>query len=345
MRSLAPRHTAHCANSANVICRWLTTQNVRIPARRTPQRRRTSAEQRRFEARITPSQRRCSGRRLEIYDATLNSIRDCTTVRTSPANSAKALRFARITYSLVWYSKLIDAGDNNLIKPLSLTDHCRPLGRASLIEISPIGKASRLQPVTIDQHPPRRLTAPAAFPDLDAALAARGIALKAGDSRRKVKAQEQSVADAAEPPIDEDGRLSPHPAAFVGAVLGLALVGLLVFSVMKVSGDSIRPAAPIINMPASSTAAPTPVAEPPPPATPAATPPTPDVAPPQLAAASQAVPAPTPASPTVPSALSIASSVTAQTMVVQPPPQPEAAPEDSLRSRLHERFPQLFPEP
>jgi hypothetical protein len=238
---------------------------------------------------------------------------------------------------------LIDAGDNNLIKPLSLTAHCRPLGRASLIEISPIGKASRLQPVTNDANPPRRLTAPEAFPDLDAALAARGIALKAGTPGRRIGAQALPVVDASEPPADDNGHSSPHPAAFAGAVLGLALVGLLVFSVMKVSGDSIRPAAPIINMPASSTAAPTPVAGPPPPAPPAATPPKPDVAP-QLAAASQAVPAPTPAPPTVPSALSFAANLTAQTMVVQPPPQPEEAPEDSLRSRLHERFPQLFPE-
>jgi hypothetical protein len=198
--------------------------------------------------------------------------------------------------------------------------------------------------VTNDTNPPRRLTAPEAFPDLDAALAARGIALKASAPCRKVDAPEEPVIDAAAPP-DEDRRSSPHPAAFAGAVLGLALVGLLVFSVMRVSGDSIRPAAPIVNTPGSSTAAPTPVAALPPPAEPAATPPTPDAAPPQLAAASQAVPPPAPASPIVPSALMIASSVTAQTMVVPPPPQPENTPEDSLRSRLHEHFPQLFPAP
>lgn len=205
-------------------------------------------------------------------------------------------------------------------------------------------KASRLRPVINDQNPPRRLTPPEAFPDLDAALAARGIALKASAPRRKVEVLEEPVIDAAEAP-NEDRRSSPHPAAFAGAVLGLALVGLLVFSVMKVSGDSIRPAAPIINMPATSATAPPPVEALPPPTTPAAIPPTPAVAPPQLAAASQTAPAPTPTSPPTPSALSNASSVTAETMVAPPPPQPERTPEDSLRSRLHEHFPQLFPDP
>ena len=198
--------------------------------------------------------------------------------------------------------------------------------------------------MTIDQHPPRRLTAPEAFPDLDAALAARGIALKASTSHRAIADAEQPVTGV-EPPARVDEGEQPHPAAFVGAVLGLILVGVLVFSVVKVSGDSMRPDTPILNMPTSSEAAPTPIAESPPPEPPAPAPPTPDVAPPQLAAASQDVAPPIPASQTVPTALSIASSVTAQTMVVQPPPQPEEAPVDSLRSRLHERFPQLFPEP
>ena len=71
---------------------------------------------------------------------------------------------------------------------------------------------------------------------------------------------------AAQQPSDLNGRSSPHPVAFTGAVLGLALIGLLVFSVVRVSGDSIRPAVPILNAPATSTAAPTPVAALPPPA-------------------------------------------------------------------------------
>ncbi len=195
-----------------------------------------------------------------------------------------------------------------------------------------------------DKNPPRRLTPPEAFPDLDAALAARGIALKAGASCSRVDQPEEPLTDAAQQPVDLNGRSSPHPVAFTGAVLGLALIGLLVFSVVRVSGDSIRPAVPILNTPATSTAAPTPVAALPPPAEPAAIPPTPEVAPPQLAAASQDVPPPAPASPTVPSALVTASTMTAQTMTAKPP-QPEHTPEDSMRSRLHERFPLLFPAP
>jgi hypothetical protein len=167
-------------------------------------------------------------------------------------------------------------------------------------------------------NPPRRLTPPQAFPDLDAALAARGIALKASASCSRVDGPKEPLTSANQQPVDVNERSSPHPvAAFTGAVLGLALIGLLVFSVIKVSGESIRPDTPIINTPATSTAAPTPVAALPLPAKPAPLPPTPEVAPPQLAAASQAV----------------------------PPPQPENTPEGSLRSRLHERFPLLFPAP
>jgi len=194
------------------------------------------------------------------------------------------------------------------------------------------------------------LTPPAAFPDLDAALAARGIALNASAPRRRVDEPEEPLTEAVQQPADSIGRSSPHPvAAFTGAVLGLALIGLLVFSVIRVSGDSLRPAAPIANTSATSTAVPAPVAALPPSAEPAVIPPTPEVAPPQLAADSQAVPPPTPASPTVPSDLLIASSMTAQTMVAKPPPQaepePEITPKDSLRSLLQERFPQLFPAP
>lgn len=196
-----------------------------------------------------------------------------------------------------------------------------------------------------DKHPPRRLAPPEAFPDLDAALAARGIALKASASCRRVDEPEEPLTDAAQQPADVNGRSSPHPVAFTGAVLALALIGLLVFSVVRMSGDSIRPAVPILNTPATSTAAPTPVAASPLPAEPAAIPPTPEVAPPQLAAASQDVPPPAPASPTVQSALLTASIMTAQTMTATPPPQPDNTPEDSMRSRLHERFPLPFPTP
>ncbi|WNG91296.1 hypothetical protein [Mycobacterium sp. ITM-2016-00318] len=193
-----------------------------------------------------------------------------------------------------------------------------------------------------DKNPPRRLTPPEAFPDLDAALAARGLALNAGAPRRRVNEPEERLTDAVQQPAGLNGGSSPHVGAFTGAVLGLVLIGLLVLSVIRVSGDSIRPAAPIANTPATSTAAPAPVAAVPPPA---AIPPTPDSAPPELAAASQAAPPPTSASPTVPSAVVIASEMTAQTMIAKPPPPPESTPEDSLRSRLRERFEQLFPGP
>ena len=100
-----------------------------------------------------------------------------------------------------------------------------------------------------DKHPPRRLTPPEAFPDLDAALAARGIALKASAPCRRVDEPEEPLTDAAQQPADVNGHSSPHPvAAFTGAVLGLALIGLLVFSVIRVSGNSIRPAVPILNI-------------------------------------------------------------------------------------------------
>jgi hypothetical protein len=203
--------------------------------------------------------------------------------------------------------------------------------------------------VTRDETPPHRLTTPEAFPDLDAALAASVIARNASARRRKVEEPEEPVTYAAEPLIDADERSQPHPAAFAGAALGLVLIGLLVFSVVRVSDDSIRPPAPV-NVPTSSLDAPTPVAAAGPPAvTPAVTPPTPDVAAPQLEAASPtAVPPPLPlASPPVPAALFNASTVTAQTMIAKPPPppEPEIAPQDSLRARLHERFPELFPAP
>jgi hypothetical protein len=203
--------------------------------------------------------------------------------------------------------------------------------------------------VSSEKDPPRRLTPPEAFPDLDVALAARGVALNASAPRSRVDEPEEPLTDAVQQPADSIGRSPPHPVAtLTGAVLGLALIGLLVFSVIRVSGDSIpRPAAPIINMPAPSTAVPAPVAALPPSAEPAAIPPTPEVAPPQLAADSQAVPPPTPAPPTVPSDLLIASSMTAQTMIAKPLPEPQAqiTPEGSLRSLLQERFPQLFPSP
>jgi hypothetical protein len=201
--------------------------------------------------------------------------------------------------------------------------------------------------VSSEKDPPRRLTPPEAFPDLDVALAARGVALNASAPRRRVDEPEEPLSDAVQQSADSIGRSSPHPAAaFIGAVLGLALIGLLVFSVFRVAGDSIpRPAAPISNMPATSTAVPAPVAAVPAPAEPSAISPAPEVAPPQLAADSQAVPPPTPASPAVPSALQIASSMTAQTMIVKPPPEPENTPENSLRSLLQERFPQFFPAP
>jgi len=208
------------------------------------------------------------------------------------------------------------------------------------------GKAFELQPVSSEKHPPVRLTPPEAFPDLDAALAARGIALKATAPCRRVVEPDDPLTDAAQQPADLNGRSSPHPLAFTGAVLGLALMGLLVFSVIRVSGESIRPAAPILNMPATSTAVPTPVVAMQPPAELAAPPPpAPEVAPPQLAAASLDVPPPVPASPGAPSALLTASTMTAQTMTAKPPPPPENTPEDSMRSRLHERFPVLFPDP
>ena len=159
------------------------------------------------------------------------------------------------------------------MEPLSCSGHSLPYRRASLIEIKPdTERRYELQPVSSDKHPPRRLTPPEAFPDLDAALAARGIALKASAPCRRVDEPEEPLTDAAQQPADVNGRSSPHPVAFTGAVLGLALIGLLVFSVVRVSGDSIRPAVPILNMPATSTAAPTPVAAMPPPAEPAARP-------------------------------------------------------------------------
>jgi hypothetical protein len=208
--------------------------------------------------------------------------------------------------------------------------------------------------VSSEKDPPRRLTPPEAFPDLDVALAARGVALNAGAPRRRVDEPKEPLSDTVQQPADSIGRSSPHPAAaFIGAVLGLALIGLLVFSVIRVSGESIRPAAPIANTPATSTAVLAPVAAVPAPAEPSAIPPAPEVAPPQLAADSQAVPPPTPASPTVPSDLLIASSMTAQTMIAKPPPDPEPQPQPqpqitsdgSLRSLLQERFPQFFPAP
>jgi hypothetical protein len=116
--------------------------------------------------------------------------------------------------------------------------------------------------------------------------------------------------------------------AFVGAALGLLLMGLLVFSVLRVSDDSSRPAAPVIHGPMSSTDAPTPVVAAPPPE------PLPPAAP---------LPPESPVPSPEPSALFNESTVTAQTMVAPPPPRPEIAPEDSLRSRLHEYFPLLFP--
>ena len=199
--------------------------------------------------------------------------------------------------------------------------------------------------MTSDNTPPHRLTTPVAFPDLDAALAASGIARKARVApSRKVEDAEESVTDAAEPLIEADDRSRPHPAAFAGAVLGLALIGLLVFLVVRVSDDSTRTATPMMSVPTSADAPTQVAATAPLAATPAVTPPTPDVAAPQLEAASPtaSLPPPPPAPPT---ALINASTVTAQTMVAKPPPQPEIAPQDSLRSLLHERFPQLFPAP
>jgi hypothetical protein len=208
-----------------------------------------------------------------------------------------------------------------------------------------MGKVFELPTVSSETNPPRRLTPPEAFPDLDAALAARGVALNASAPRRRINEPEERPTDAVQQPAVLTGGSAPHLGAFTGAVLGLVLIGLLVLSVIRVSGDSIRPAAPIANTPATSTAALAPVAALPPPPEPAAIPPTPESAPPELAAASQAAPPPTPASPTVPSALVIASDMTAQTMIAKTPPPPENTPEDSLRSRLWERFEQLFPAP
>src|SRR5215212_2152911 len=157
-----------------------------------------------------------------------------------------------------------------------------------------MGKAFELPTVSSETHPPRRLTPPEAFPDLDAALAARGVALNASAPRRLVIEPEERLTDAVEQAAGLNRRSSPHLVAFTGAVLGLALIGLLVFSVIRVSGDSIRPAAPIANTPATSTAVPAPVSALPPPAGPAAIPSTPESPPPELAAASQAAPPPTP---------------------------------------------------
>lgn len=196
-----------------------------------------------------------------------------------------------------------------------------------------------------DKTPRRRVTPPEAFPDLDAALAARGIALKAANARRiKVEDSQDLVAGTDEPAFEMDDRLRRHPAAFVGAALGLVVIGLLVFSVFRVSDESTRPAAHVIDVPSSSANPPAPVAAAPPAPAPAMRPPPAASAPPAMAAAASPAPLP-PASPPAPSALFNASNLTAQTMVAPPPPTPETGPEESLRARLHERFPRLFPAP
>lgn len=182
-----------------------------------------------------------------------------------------------------------------------------------------------------------RLTPPEAFPDLDAALAARGIALKAETQRSAVASDETPAPDVSEATHDSAQRSQPHPVAYAGAVLGLLLIGLLVFSVMKVSADSIQPPEPLPSTDAPTTA----VAESAPPPAP---PPQPVVAEPQLAAATPARPPP-PATPPVPAALVAAMNLTAQTMVAPPPPPPEITPEETLLERLQERFPRLFDTP
>lgn len=189
---------------------------------------------------------------------------------------------------------------------------------------------------------PSRLTPPEAFPDLDAALAARGIALKAKPPRSTVAPSADPIEEALEPTVGPAEHSQPHPAAYAGAVLGLLLIGLLVFSVVKVSGDSIRPPTPLPSTGSASAI----VAAPPPPPAPS---PPPVVAEPQLAAATPAPPPP-PAVPPIPASLVAAMDLTAQTMVPPPPPPPpvpapEIAPEETLLSRLQEQFPQLFGTP
>ncbi|RDH80114.1 hypothetical protein DVS77_03770 [Mycolicibacterium moriokaense] len=160
----------------------------------------------------------------------------------------------------------------------------------------------------------------------------RGIAIKAASTPCKAP-----VTDADEPPIDADERSQPHPAAFAGAVLALVLIGLLVFAVVKVSGDSVRPARDPMNVPASNAAAP--ASLPAAPSEPAVAAQAPDVAAPQFVVAPPASPLPPP-----PMAPADASTATAQTIVTEPQQQ-EIAPLDSLRSWLHERFPQVFATP
>jgi hypothetical protein len=198
--------------------------------------------------------------------------------------------------------------------------------------------------VAADNSSPRRLTPPSAFPDLDAALAARGIAIKASAPLAEINDAADASAEASPAPRTPDFSGQQHPAAFLGAVLGLLLIGLLVFSVGKVSHDAIEPPNPVRNAPSLSTYESTPVVAAPPVTTPIAGPPGLGTSDPQAVAATP-VAVPPPTSPSAPVALAGASTLTAQTMTIQPPPSPQDTANETLRSRLHEFFPRLFPDP
>jgi hypothetical protein len=169
------------------------------------------------------------------------------------------------------------------------------------------------------------------FPDLDAALAARGIALKAARSSGAEKAHAEPPPENTEPWTDAPKAWRPHPAAYAGAVLGLALIALLVFSVVRVSDASMRPPAPAIPAPSDIAGPPAPAA-----ATPAPEAPAP------LVAAPPAAPPPPPAAPPEPVN---EPALVARTAVVDPPLVPEANPQERLRSKLHTMFPRVFTGP